>query len=139
VKPSNADIRRLLSRVENTLGEEDRLILETLLDDVTESVESRMIRVLSDISGVVARSSAAAEQMTAVTERVVALLERDLGQREAQTAALKEANALTQLQVAQQHELRMTWLQRVGVPALTGIVSALVSGAATFVTMGSSP
>jgi hypothetical protein len=139
VKPSNADIRRLLSRVENTLGEEDRLILETLLDDVTESVESRMIRVLSDISGVVARSSAAAEQMTAVTERVVALLERDLGQCEAQTAALKEANALTQLQVAQQHELRMTWLQRVGVPALTGIVSALVSGAATFVTMGSSP
>lgn len=139
MKPSNADIRRLLSRVENTLGAEDRVILETLLDDVTESVESRMIRVLGDIAGVVARSSAAAEQMSAMTDRVLAVLERDIEQREAQTNAIKEANALTQLQMKQQHELRMTWLQRVGVPALTAVVGALVSGFSTWLTFRSGP
>jgi hypothetical protein len=139
VKPSNADIRRLLSRVENTLGEEDRLILETLLDDVTESVESRLMRFLGDIAGVVARSTAAAEQMTAVTERVMAVLERDLEQREAQTQALKEANALTQLQLKQQHELRMTWVQRLGVPALASAVSALISGLSTYFTLRPGP
>ena len=139
MKPSNADIRRLLSRVENTLGEEDRLILETLLDDVTESVESRLMRFLGDIAGVVARSTAAAEQMTAVTERVMAVLERDLEQREAQTQALKEANALTQLQLKQQHELRMTWVQRLGVPALASAVSALISGLSTYFTLRPGP
>lgn len=139
MKPSNADIRRLLSRVENTLGEEDRVILETLLDDVTESVESRMIRVLGDIAGVVARSSAAAEQMSTMTDRVLAVLERDLDQREAQTAALKEANALATTQMQQQHEYRMTWLQRVGVPTLTAIIGAFVSGFSTWLTFRSGP
>jgi hypothetical protein len=126
---SPQELRKLLTKIENALGPDDALLVERLIEDA-DSSESRIIRMIEQVTEALTKASLNSEQVQDVVDRALAVLADDVKVRERAVQVADEANRLRAVQLEHTQKYRITLVERVVGPLVGALAGAAAGGAA---------